>query len=152
LRSKAKDISMKSPVVKRSIVINGHKTSVSLEETFWSSVKEIAAAGDKTLSELTSEIDSRRQQGDLSSAIRLFVLDHFFDCLPMSQNYSPSGPPRITPGQPSVVQASPGWQPRHILDFARYWRPRPAAWHREQRYRKRRRSRACDQRGRQKRQ
>ena len=68
---------MKSPVVKRSIVIKGHKTSVSLEEAFWIGMKEIAAECNKTLSELTSEIDSRRQQGNLSSAIRLFVLDHF---------------------------------------------------------------------------
>ena len=68
---------MKSPVVKRSIVVKGHKTSVSLEEAFWTSMKEIAAERDKTLSDLTSEIDSQRQQGNLSSAIRLFVLDHF---------------------------------------------------------------------------
>ena len=68
---------MKSPIVKRSIVIGGHKTSVSLEEAFWNAVKEISGARDKTLSELVSEIDSNRQQGNLSSAIRLFVLDHF---------------------------------------------------------------------------
>jgi predicted DNA-binding ribbon-helix-helix protein len=68
---------MKSPVAKRSIVINGHRTSVSLEEAFWTGMKEIAAECNRTLSELTSEIDSQRQQGNLSSAIRLFVLDHF---------------------------------------------------------------------------
>jgi predicted DNA-binding ribbon-helix-helix protein len=68
---------MKSPVVKRSIVIGGHKTSVSLEEAFWNGVKEISGARGKTLSELVSEIDGSRQQGNLSSAIRLFVLDHF---------------------------------------------------------------------------
>ncbi len=68
---------MKSPVVKRSIVVNGHKTSVSLEEAFWTGMKEISAERNKTLSELTSEINSERQQGNLSSAIRLFVLDHF---------------------------------------------------------------------------
>lgn len=68
---------MKSPVVKRSIVVAGHKTSVSLEEAFWSAMKEISSARDLTLSELVGEIDNRRQQGNLSSAIRLFVLDHF---------------------------------------------------------------------------
>jgi predicted DNA-binding ribbon-helix-helix protein len=73
----AKDLTMKSPVVKRSIVINAHKTSVSLEEAFWIGMKKIAAECNKTLSELTSEIDSQRQQGNLSSAIRLFVLDHY---------------------------------------------------------------------------
>jgi predicted DNA-binding ribbon-helix-helix protein len=73
----AKDLTMKSPVAKRSIVIKDHKTSVSLEEAFWIGMKEIAAECNKTLSELTSEIDSQRQQGNLSSAIRLFVLHHY---------------------------------------------------------------------------
>jgi predicted DNA-binding ribbon-helix-helix protein len=68
---------MKSPVVKRSIVVGGHKTSVSLEEAFWNGMKEISALRDMTLSELVGEIDSNRQQGNLSSAIRLFVLDYF---------------------------------------------------------------------------
>ena len=68
---------MKSPVVKRSIVVAGHKTSVSLEEAFWNGMKEIASARTLTLSELVGEIDGGRQQGNLSSAIRLFVLDYF---------------------------------------------------------------------------
>jgi predicted DNA-binding ribbon-helix-helix protein len=68
---------MKSPVVKRSIVITGHKTSVSLEDAFWSGLKDIAAARNMTLSELVAAIDAERRQGNLSSAIRLFVLDHY---------------------------------------------------------------------------
>src|SRR5258708_21818153 len=68
---------MKSPVVKRSIVVGGHKTSVSLEEAFWNGMKEISGLRDMTLSELVGEIDSNRQQGNLSSPIRLFVLDYF---------------------------------------------------------------------------
>src|SRR3982751_2176511 len=68
---------MKSPVVKRSIVVGGHKTSVSLEEAFWIGMKEISGLRDMTLSELVGEIDTARQQGNLPSAIRLFVLDHF---------------------------------------------------------------------------
>ena len=68
---------MKSPILKRSILIGGHKTSVSLEDAFWSGMKEISRQRDMTLSELASEIDSNRQQGNLSSAIRLFVLDYF---------------------------------------------------------------------------
>jgi predicted DNA-binding ribbon-helix-helix protein len=68
---------MKSPVVKRSIVIAGHKTSVSLEEAFWKCLKEIATARDLTLSDLVASIDTDRREGNLSSAIRLFVLDHF---------------------------------------------------------------------------
>jgi predicted DNA-binding ribbon-helix-helix protein len=69
---------MKSPVVKRSIVIAGHKTSVSLEDAFWRGLKEIAIGRDKTLSDLVAEIDTERQHGNLSSAIRLFVLDHYW--------------------------------------------------------------------------
>jgi predicted DNA-binding ribbon-helix-helix protein len=68
---------MKSPVVKRSIVIAGHKTSVSLEDAFWRSLKEIATGRDMTLSDLVASIDSERRHGNLSSAIRLFVLDHY---------------------------------------------------------------------------
>ena len=68
---------MKSPVAKRSIVVGGHKTSVSLEEGFGSSMKEISHERSVTVSELIGEIDSNRQQGNLSSAIRLFVLDYF---------------------------------------------------------------------------
>ena len=68
---------MKSSVVKRSIVVAGHKTSVSLEDAFWRGLKEIASSCGLTLSELVAVIDSGRAQGNLSSAIRLFVLDHF---------------------------------------------------------------------------
>ena len=68
---------MKSPVVKRSIVITGHKTSVSLEDAFWTGLKDIATSRDLTLSELVASIDADRRQGNLSSAIRLFVLDHY---------------------------------------------------------------------------
>jgi predicted DNA-binding ribbon-helix-helix protein len=68
---------MKSPVVKRSIVIAGHKTSVSLEDAFWRGLKEIAGGRDMTLSDLVSTIDSDRRHGNLSSAIRLFVLDFY---------------------------------------------------------------------------
>ena len=68
---------MKSPVVKRSIVIAGHKTSVSLEDAFWKGLKEIAGDRDITLSDLVATIDTERRHGNLSSAIRLFVLDHY---------------------------------------------------------------------------
>lgn len=68
---------MKSPVVKRSIVIAGHKTSVSLEDAFWKGLKEIASGRDATLSELVASIDADRQHGNLSSALRLFVLDFY---------------------------------------------------------------------------
>ncbi len=68
---------MKSPVVKRSIVIAGHKTSVSLEDEFWKGLKDIAGERDVTLSDMVASIDTDRRHGNLSSAIRLFVLDHY---------------------------------------------------------------------------
>jgi predicted DNA-binding ribbon-helix-helix protein len=68
---------MKSPVVKRSIVIAGHKTSVSLEDAFWTALKEIAGLRDVTLSDLVATIDTDRRHGNLSSAIRIFVLDYY---------------------------------------------------------------------------
>jgi predicted DNA-binding ribbon-helix-helix protein len=76
---------MKSPVVKRSIVIAGHKTSVSLEDAFWKGLKEIAGTRDATLSDLVSTIDSDRRHGNLSSAIRLFVLDFYRAQIPGHQ-------------------------------------------------------------------
>ncbi|MFY9893232.1 MAG: ribbon-helix-helix domain-containing protein [Xanthobacteraceae bacterium] len=68
---------MKSQIVKRSIVIAGHKTSVSLEDAFWKALKDIAAGRDMTLSELVGAIDAERRHGNLSSAVRLFVLDYY---------------------------------------------------------------------------
>jgi predicted DNA-binding ribbon-helix-helix protein len=87
---------MKSPVVKRSIVIAGHKTSVSLEDAFWTALKEIAGNRDLTMSELVASIDQDRRHGNLSSAIRLFVLDHFRGQLNrlLSEERSERDPPR----------------------------------------------------------
>jgi predicted DNA-binding ribbon-helix-helix protein len=73
---------MKSPVVKRSIVLAGHKTSVSLEDAFWAGLKEIAGKRVMTLSDLVGTIDSQRQQGNLSSALRLFVLEFYRSQIP----------------------------------------------------------------------
>jgi predicted DNA-binding ribbon-helix-helix protein len=68
---------MKSLVVKRSVVVAGHKTSVSLEDPFWKSLKEIATSREVSLSDLLAAIDSGRHHGNLSSAIRLFVLNFY---------------------------------------------------------------------------
>jgi predicted DNA-binding ribbon-helix-helix protein len=67
---------MESPVVKRSVVIAGRKTSISLEDAFWMGLKEIASTRRLTLSALVGSINSART-GNLSSAIRLFVLGHY---------------------------------------------------------------------------
>jgi predicted DNA-binding ribbon-helix-helix protein len=66
---------MKSLIVKRSVDIDGHKTSVSLEDAFWSDLKKIAHMQRATLSKVLTEIDNGRRQGNLSSAIRVFVFD-----------------------------------------------------------------------------
>ena len=63
--------------VKRSIVIAGRRTSVSLEDAFWKALKEIASGRDMNVSELVAAIDSERQQANLSSAVRLYVLDFY---------------------------------------------------------------------------
>jgi predicted DNA-binding ribbon-helix-helix protein len=68
---------MKSAIAKRSIVVGGHKTSVSLEDAFWSTLKHIARERRETLGALVAMIDSTRGHGNLSSAIRLFLLGHF---------------------------------------------------------------------------
>lgn len=95
---------MKSPVVKRSIVVAGHKTSVSLEEAFWNGMKEISGLRNMTLSELVGEIDNNRQQGNLSSAIRLFVLDHF----KARAAGGPAGEPKQADSRHPASAAAPG--------------------------------------------
>ena len=57
---------------KRSVVISGHRTSVSLENAFWYALKEIATRNEQTVNQLVSEIDDGRT-GNLSSAIRVYV-------------------------------------------------------------------------------
>jgi len=68
---------MRSSVIKRSVVVSGRKTSVSLEDAFWKALKEIAIARNLTLSDLVGSIDAGRQQANLSSAIRLFILNFY---------------------------------------------------------------------------
>jgi predicted DNA-binding ribbon-helix-helix protein len=71
------EMTLQSAVVKRSIVIAGHRTSVSLENDFWSGLKEIGREHKMTLSSLITDINDRRPDTNLSSAVRLFVLRHF---------------------------------------------------------------------------
>ena len=63
-----------SGVVKRSVSIAGHRTSVSLEAPFWDALKDIAAVRGASVQALVGEIDARRGGANLSSAIRVFVL------------------------------------------------------------------------------
>jgi predicted DNA-binding ribbon-helix-helix protein len=66
-----------SQIKKRSIVIGGHKTSISLEDSFWASLKEIADERGTYLAHLVTELDQARGTANLSSAIRVFVLGHY---------------------------------------------------------------------------
>jgi predicted DNA-binding ribbon-helix-helix protein len=82
---------MKSLITKRSIVIAGHRTSVSLEDAFWGGLREIAKGRGETLTELVGSIDAERKFSNLSSAIRLFVLGFYRD---QAQPFFPvSSPP-----------------------------------------------------------
>ncbi len=65
-----------SGVKKRSLVIAGHRTSVSLEEAFWEALKEIAAREGVSLATLAARVDAERGSANLSSALRVFVLRH----------------------------------------------------------------------------
>jgi predicted DNA-binding ribbon-helix-helix protein len=67
---------LKSLVVKRSLLVGNHKTSVSLEDVFWNALRAIANERGVGLSKLLYKIDSERQHTNLSSAIRLFVYEH----------------------------------------------------------------------------
>jgi predicted DNA-binding ribbon-helix-helix protein len=70
---------MDSSVKKRSIVICGHKTSISLEDSFWASLRQIARESATTVSGVVSMLHASRDGGNLSSTIRVFVLAHYRD-------------------------------------------------------------------------
>ena len=63
-------------IAKRSVVLDGQKTSITLEDNFWIELKKIARGQNVTVSRLVAQIDSARNQSNLSSAIRIFVLEH----------------------------------------------------------------------------
>jgi predicted DNA-binding ribbon-helix-helix protein len=97
---------MGSAVVKRSVVIAGHKTSVSLEDNFWAGLKFVAGEKSLTLSELLAAIDEQRQQDNLSSAIRQFLFDYYVSLVTRLKHDSEqvnSLPPHSPPpaGKPS---------------------------------------------------
>jgi predicted DNA-binding ribbon-helix-helix protein len=70
---------LQSLVLKRSTIIDGHRTSVSLEDDFWNALKDIAHKRSETLSDLIASIDHNREFANLSSALRVFVLQHYKD-------------------------------------------------------------------------
>lgn len=87
---------MKTAIIKRSIVLHGHKTSVSLENEFWEGLREIADRNRTNVSNLVRQIDEARKNGNLSSAIRVYVFNQFRS--------------RTTGEQPSVLE-----QPRSLM-------------------------------------
>ena len=68
---------MDSQIYKRSVSLGGRKTSVSLEDDFWTALKNIAAARRMVTADLVREIDSTRGQANLSSCLRVHVLNYF---------------------------------------------------------------------------
>ena len=68
---------MKSLIVKQSVTIHGHHSSVTLEGAFWNALKEIAVVQNISANALVSKIDRERQAANLSSAIRVYVLEHY---------------------------------------------------------------------------
>src|SRR5215813_8275095 len=81
-----------SPVIKRSIIRDGHKSSVSLEDQFWDALREIADRENVTVSALVGTIDHGPNRRNLSSAIRVFVLDHFRRSGEQKISIAPSNP------------------------------------------------------------
>lgn len=68
-----------SVVVKRSVMVAGHRTSVSLEQPFWDALREIATERDISINALVASVDEARSRENLSSALRLLVLRHYRD-------------------------------------------------------------------------
>jgi predicted DNA-binding ribbon-helix-helix protein len=95
---------MKSLVIKRSIILAGHRTSVSVEDAFWDGLKTIAKQRHETLPQLVASIDADRQHANLSSAIRLYVLGFYRD------QHQRGAVPSITqsPGLNGFAPSQPG--------------------------------------------
>jgi predicted DNA-binding ribbon-helix-helix protein len=70
---------VKSTIIKRSIAIDGRKTSIGIEDDYWNSLQEIAHQRNEAVSRLVTRINAERKFANLSSAIRLFVLEHYQD-------------------------------------------------------------------------
>ena len=64
-------------IAKRTITIDNHKTSVTLEDEFWNGLREIAHRKNATLRSLVTQIDDARGRNNLSSAVRVFVLNYY---------------------------------------------------------------------------
>lgn len=93
---------MKSPIIKRSVVIHGHKTSVSLEQPFWDAFRDLADGERISTSALLRKVDAEREHANLSSAIRVFVLRRMremIDALPSQREGQRAGGDQWAPSQ-----------------------------------------------------
>ncbi|MBV1694718.1 MAG: ribbon-helix-helix domain-containing protein [Hyphomicrobiales bacterium] len=63
--------------IKRSFTIAGHRTSISLEQPFWTALKDVAAEQRQPLAQIIQRIDQERGDANLSSAVRVFLLAHY---------------------------------------------------------------------------
>jgi len=77
-------------LAKHSLVIAGHRTSISLEDAFWDGLKAIAAEDRRSLASLVAQIDAARGEANLSSAIRVFVLASLRSKSPIMEERAPS--------------------------------------------------------------
>ena len=104
---------MKSSVDKRSVSIAGRSTSVSLEKLFWDCLQEIAEERRQSLRQLIASIDADRKEGNLSSAIRLFVL-HDYQHRTLKRSRRGARPSEISDrGRPVAIVSV--WGPEHRL-------------------------------------
>jgi len=111
----------KSAIIKHSITLGGHRTSVSLESEFWKAAQDIAEERHETVPQLLTSIDAGRQHANLSSAIRLFVLSHYQQRSALGEaGLNPrSGPPSIgSVNQPATSK------PQRLFKRHRAGRPR----------------------------
>jgi predicted DNA-binding ribbon-helix-helix protein len=90
----------KSQIKKRTVVVRSHKSSVSMEQSFWDAIKEIANANNIGLAELVTTIDNDRKHANLSSAIRLFVLEYYRRRLTTIEGKQTGLPPKTSIGFP----------------------------------------------------
>jgi predicted DNA-binding ribbon-helix-helix protein len=94
---------MKSSIIKRSVVIHGHKTSVSLEQPFWDAFRDIADGERMSTSALLRKVDAERRHANLSSAIRVFVLGHMRALANAGQPHRDSKRPRANWWSPDLT-------------------------------------------------
>jgi predicted DNA-binding ribbon-helix-helix protein len=71
--------SMKSLVVRHSVAIDGQKSSICLEDAFWTALKEIAHERHESVAHLINSINATRQSGNLSSVLRVFILEYYLN-------------------------------------------------------------------------